>query len=212
VFDTQLNPIEQRVLGCLMEKQLSTPDSYPLSLNALVNACNQSSNRDPVMALDEPAVQATLQRLKDQQAVWSMGGGRVPKFGHKLTETFELSLQETAILAELLLRGPQTPGELRNRCTRMYEFQDLPEVEAVLSMMVEARTLVAPLPRQPGTKETRYAHRLGAPPEAAVRQPVTATPELLAPRPAPWQAEVEGLREELAQLRAEFEAFKRQFD
>ena len=223
MFDTQLNAIEQRVLGCLMEKQLSTPDNYPLSLNALVNACNQSSNRDPVMALDEQAVLGAANRLRDQQAIWCMGtgggGGRVAKYGHKLTETFELSIQESAILAELLLRGPQTPGELRNRCTRMYNFQDLQELEGVLEVMVETGTLVAPLPRQPGTKETRYAHRLGAPPEAAVRGPMTvpaasggAQAEPQVPRSAPWQQEVAGLREELAQLRAEFEAFKRQFD
>jgi len=212
MFDALLGPHEQRVLGCLMEKQLSTPDSYPLTLNALVNACNQSSNRDPVLSLDEAAVLAALHRLKDQQAVWFMGaagsGGRVPKYGHRLTETFELSIQETAILAELLLRGPQTPGELRTRTTRMYGFQDLQELEVVLGLMVDAGTLVTPLPRQPGTKETRYAHRLGALPEPAAAAG-TAAPA--AARPGPGQ-ELAALREELAQLRAEFEAFKRQFD
>jgi uncharacterized protein YceH (UPF0502 family) len=212
MFDTQLNLVEQRVLGCLLEKQLSTPDTYPLSLNALVNACNQSSNRDPVLALDEQTVLAALSRLRDQQATWSMGGGRVPKYGHKLTETFALSIQEGAILAELLLRGPQTPGELRTRCTRMYSFPDLAELESVLALLVEAGTLVVPLPRQPGTKEIRYAHRLGALPEAHVGVPAGALAEPPAPRPAPWEQEVAGLREELAQLRAEFEAFRRQFD
>ena len=220
MFDSLLTPIEQRVLGCLMEKQLSTPDSYPLTLNALVNACNQSSNRDPVLALDEGTVQAALHRLKDQQAVWFMSGAgagsRVPKYGHRMTETFELSIQETAILAELLLRGPQTPGELRTRTHRMYAFQDLQELEAVLALLVETGTLVAPLPRQPGTKETRYAHRLGPLPEvagpAAATQAAAAQAASAPVRNAPWQPELAALREELAQLRAEFEAFKRQFD
>ena len=215
MFDSLLTPIEQRVLGCLMEKQLSTPDSYPLTLNALVNACNQSSNRDPVLALDEGAVQAALHRLKDQQAVWFMSGAgsgsRVPKYGHRMTETFELSIQETAILAELLLRGPQTPGELRTRTHRMYAFPDLQELEVVLGLLVETGTLVTALPRQPGNKEVRYAHRLGALPEAP--GPSAAAPAGSAPvRTAPWQPEVDALREELAQLRAEFAAFKRQFD
>jgi uncharacterized protein len=208
MFETPLTPTEQRVLGCLVEKQLSTPDYYPLTLNALVNACNQSTNRDPVLALAEEAVMEALQDLRDRQAVWFVGaaGSRVQKYDHRLGESLGLSVQECAILAELLLRGPQTPGELRNRSTRMYPFQDLPEAEAVLALMCEAEPpLVTRLPRQPGTKETRYAHLLGGPPA----EPAAAAP---APsRAAALDAEVAAMRAELAQLRADFEAFKGQF-
>jgi len=207
----RLTATEQRVLGCLLEKHLSTPDYYPLTLNALVNACNQSTNRDPVMALDEAAVMEALQELRDCQAVWFVGaaGSRVQKYGHRLAESRGLSVQECAILAELLLRGPQTPGELRNRSTRMYPFPDLAEVEAVLELMLEAEDpLVARLPRLPGTKETRYAHLLGDPPEAAASPQAPAPPS----RSAALEAEVAALKGELAQLRAEFEAFRKQFD
>ena len=211
MFEAQLTATEQRVLGCLMEKKLSTPDYYPLTLNALVNACNQSTNRDPVLALDETAVMGALQDLRDRQAVWFVGaaGSRVQKYDHRLEDSLGLSVQECAILAELLLRGPQTPGELRSRGTRMYAFQDLAEVEGVLSVMLEAeQPLVARLPRQPGTKETRYAHLLGDPPETAAP---AAAPAVLPSRTAQLEAEVASLREELALLRSEFEAFKGQF-
>lgn len=207
MFEPRLTATEQRVLGCLVEKQLSTPDYYPLTLNALVNACNQSTNRDPVMALEEAPVMEALQELRDHQAVWFVGGAgsRVQKYEHRLAESLGLSVQECAILAELLLRGPQTPGELRNRCTRMYPFPDLAEVEAVLALMLEAEEpLVAGLPRQPGTKETRYVHLLGDAPEPAA----PSAP----PRPSRLEAEVAALKEELARLREEFEAFRKQFD
>ncbi len=210
MFEPPMTPQEQRVLGCLLEKQLSTPDYYPLTLNALVNACNQSTNRDPVLALDEAAVLEALQDLRDRQAVWFVGGAgsRVTKYEQRIAEAMGLSVQECAILAELLLRGPQTPGELRNRSTRMYTFQDLQEVDTVLALMGEGDpALVAPLPRQPGTKETRFAHGLGEMPAAAA--PVTAAPERS--RTAQLEAEVAALREELAALRAEFEGFKAQF-
>jgi uncharacterized protein YceH (UPF0502 family) len=207
--DPRLTAVEQRVLGCLVEKQLSTPDYYPLTLNALVNACNQSTNRDPVLALDEAAVMEALQDLRDGQKVWFVGaaGSRVQKYGHRLAESLGLSVQECAILAELLLRGPQTPGELRNRSTRMYPFPDLAEVEAVLALMLEAEEpLLARLPRQPGTKETRYAHLLGDAPEPAA--PAQAPPS----RAAALEAEIAELRAEMGKLREEFEAFRQQFD
>ncbi len=191
-----------------MEKHLSTPDYYPLTLNALVNACNQSTNRDPVTALGEAEVMEALQELRDHEAAWFVGtaGSRVQKYGHRLAEARGLSVQECAILAELLLRGPQTPGELRNRSTRMYPFPDLAEVEAVLELMLEAEEpLVARLPRQPGTKETRYAHRLGDLPAAPAT--VAAPPS----RSAALEAEVAALKADLAQLRAEFEAFRGEF-
>lgn len=216
MFDIPLCNVEQRVLGCLMEKQLSTPEYYPLTLNALVNACNQSTNRDPVMHVESPAVEEALEGLKTRRLGWavSVPGSRTLKFEHRVTETFSLSIQEAAVLAELLLRGPQTPGELRSRCTRMYAFQDLVEVDAALKLLSEAETpLVCQLPRLPGTKETRYGQLLGGNP---------ATNETVAPpspSPAPSQgrtsqleAEVALLRKELDSLREEFEAFRKQFD
>jgi len=209
MFDSELTVLEQRVLGCLLEKQLSTPDTYPLTLNALVNACNQSTNRDPVLALDEAAVMAALQDLRDRQAVWFVGGAgsRVQKYDQRVAETLGLSVQECAILAELLLRGPQTPGELRTRSSRMYVFPDLQEVETVLDLMMEAeRPLVAKLPRQPGTKETRYAHLLGGTPATPAVQPVPGPSRM-----AQLEGELAALREELGRLRADFEAFKGQF-
>lgn len=212
MFDILLDTTEQRVLGCLIEKQMSTPDYYPLTLHALVNACNQSTNRDPVMALEEAAVLEALESLRDCQLVWFVdaAGNRVQKYEHRIAETMSLSVQETAILAEFLVRGPQTPGELRSRCSRMYAFPDLQEVEAALDVMLEANPpLVARLPRQPGTKETRYGHTLGnlpelQPPAAAAAPPTSRTLQL--------EAEVAALREELGQLRESFEAFRRQFE
>lgn len=203
MFDRLLNAVEQRVLGCLVEKQLSTPDYYPLTLNALVNACNQSTNRDPVMAVDEAAVSGALTGLQDLQAVWFVdaAGSRARKYEHRIADTLGLSVQETAVLAELLLRGPQTPGELRSRCTRMYTFQDLQEVDAALELLRESDPpLVARLPKQPGTKETRYGHLLGDSAGEAT------------PAPPPLEAEIAALREEFLRLREEFEAFRKQFE
>jgi uncharacterized protein YceH (UPF0502 family) len=210
MFDPLLDATEQRVLGCLVEKQMSTPDYYPLTLNALVNACNQSSNRDPVMTLEEAFVLEALNSLRDRQIIWFVdaAGSRVQKYEHRITELLGLSVQEAAILAELLLRGSQTPGELRSRCTRMYAFQDLQEVEAALGVMLEADPpLVARLPRQPGTKETRYAHLLGDQP--AEQAPIAAPSSS---RTVQMEAELAALREEFIQLRDAFEAFRKQFD
>jgi hypothetical protein len=208
MFDPLLNPTEQRVLGCLVEKEMSTPDYYPLTLNALVNACNQSTNRDPVLALGEASVLEALDGLRERQVVWFVdaAGSRVQKYEHRLANALGLSVQETAILAELLLRGPQTPGELRSRCTRMYAFPDLPEVDAALGVMLEAEPpLVTRLPRQPGTKETRYAHLLGDLPAIGPSAPAPS-------RTIQLETEVSALREELLQFRAEFEAFRKQFE
>ncbi len=213
MFETPLNLTEQRVLGCLVEKQLSTPDYYPLTLNALVNACNQSTNRDPVMALEEDTVASALEDLRRRQVVWFVdaAGSRTRKFEHRLADALGLSVQETAILAELMLRGPQTPGELRARCTRMYAFQDLQEVEAALGVMLEADPpLVARLPRQPGTKETRFGQLLGGAPEAASTVPSTGPS--VPPSRTQLEAELVALREEFNQLRDAFEAFRKQFE
>lgn len=203
---TPLEPLAMRVLGVLLEKELSTPEYYPLTLNALVNGCNQSSNRAPVLQLDEESVQVALDSLRDQHLVGTVqgAGSRTVKFAQRLTTTLELSVQEAALLAELLLRGPQTPGELRSRSTRMYPFQELEEVEAALAILAEAEPtpLAIRLPRAPGMKEARYAQLLGGPVEAPASAPVQ--PGLA--------SQVASLTEALTQLRAEFEAFKRQFE
>src|SRR5437879_1341000 len=154
-----LNAVETRVLGSLIEKDITTPDYYPLSLNALVNACNQKNNRDPVMALDEDAVRAALESLQRQRLAGPASGadGRVTKYEHRLQEVFNFDRRETAILCVLLLRGAQTPGELRGRTERMYRFQELEDVHATIEKLSQREPpLVAVLPRQPGTKESRY--------------------------------------------------------
>jgi uncharacterized protein YceH (UPF0502 family) len=206
-----LEPLELRVLGVLLEKELSTPEYYPLTLNALVNGCNQSSNRDPVLKLDEPQVQAALDGLRDKHCAATVhaAGSRTVKFAQRITEALNLSVQEAAILAELLLRGPQTAGELRGRSTRMYQFQDLEELDAALALLQEAEPtpLAARLPRAPGTKETRIAQLLGGPVEWQEAAP--ALPR--ADRIEQLERQVEELSAGLAGLREAFEAFKAQF-
>lgn len=158
-----LNEVECRVLGSLIEKEITTPEYYPLSLNALVNACNQKSNRDPVMNLDEAAVRQALHSLDGQSLVRSTSASdsRVTKYEHRLQEAFNFYRHEIAILCVLLLRGPQTPGELRTRAERMHPFDDLSAVQSSLQhLMKREPPLVKVLPRQPGTKESRYAHLL----------------------------------------------------
>lgn len=206
-----LDPLSLRVLGCLMEKELSTPEYYPLTFNALLAACNQSSNRDPVLRLEEAQVREGIDGLQAAELLFvvSGAGSRVQKYEHRATGHFELSLQEAAILCELILRGPQTPGELRSRSTRLYEFADLAEVEAALEALMDRESpLVLRLPRAPGAREARVAQLLGglvdgATPTAAV----SASPG----RFERLEAELQTLRQELSALKAEFEAFKAQF-
>src|SRR3981189_3351845 len=158
-----LNDVEARVLGALLEKEITTPDYYPLSLNALVNACNQKSNRDPVMNLDKDAVRGALRILDDNSPLRSISAAnsRVTKCEHRLQEAFNFDRREAAIFCELLLRGPQTPGELRSRAERMHHFDDLSEVQSALQrLMSREPPLVKVLARQPGTKESRYMHLL----------------------------------------------------
>src|SRR5690242_10890925 len=154
-----LDPVEARVLGALVEKEITTPEYYPLSLNALVNACNQKSNRDPAMELDEAAVRTALRTLDEKDLARSAAvNDRVAKYEHQLQEAFNFTRQEIAILCELLLRGPQTPGELRSRASRMQPFEDIGQVQATLQkLMSREPPLVAVMARQPGTKEVRYA-------------------------------------------------------
>lgn len=177
-----LTPLEARVIGCLIEKQLTTPEQYPLSLNALTNACNQKSNRDPVMELDEASVQALLDGLARKHLVMEKSGfgSRVPKFQHRFCNTefsaLQFSPQERAIVCELLLRGPQTPGELRQRAARMAALTDAAEVEAALEALAkrDSGPLVRRLAREPGKREARYAQLFtGGAPEAAADHSAT---------------------------------------
>src|SRR5271169_2870534 len=169
-----LSDAEARVLGALIEKDLTTPEYYPLSLNALVHACNQKSNREPFMTLDEDAVQQALRALNQKELAGPADNmeSRVTKYEHRLQEAFNFTRHEIAILCELLLRGPQTPGELRNRADRMHKFEDLGVVHSTLQrLMKRAPPLAALLPRQPGTKEARYAQLLSEDVEAWKAEP-----------------------------------------
>jgi uncharacterized protein YceH (UPF0502 family) len=209
--DFELSPLECRVLGCLLEKQLSTPDVYPLSLNSLLNACNQSSNRDPVLSVTEAEVQEAVATLVEKGLAehWP---GRVVKIAHTAKPTWNLSVQEAALLAELLLRGPQTPGELRTNTRRMYAFPDLAEVEGCLAVLMEAEPpLVLRLAKAPGAREVRVAQLLAGPVEASGPAPVAEVAPARAGRMEQLEAEVASLREELAELRQAFEAFRAQF-
>jgi uncharacterized protein len=216
-MDFVLNEVEARVLGALIEKDVTTPDYYPLSLNALVNACNQKNNRDPVMALDENAVRDALSGLQELGFAGPAGGAdsRVTKYEHRLQEVFNFPRGETAVLCVLLLRGPQTPGELRGRTERMHQFEGLDAVQAsLLKLMQREPPLVAILPRQPGTKESRYTHLLSGAVETA---------RTVEPAPAPTQSndgarldrleeQVVALREEVKELKEMFEGFRKQFE
>lgn len=212
MLDEALSPLEVRILGCLLEKQHATPEYYPLTLNALTAACNQTTNREPVMALEEAEVSAGLESLRQKRLVWvvAAAGSRATKYEQKLSEALNLAMQEVAALTVLLLRGPQTPGEIRSRSGRLYAFADLAEAEAALDSLAAAEPpLAVKLPRQPGTKESRYAHLLGG--SVATETPIHPAQPQGPSRVEQLQGEVADLREALAALRAEFEAFKAQF-
>jgi uncharacterized protein YceH (UPF0502 family) len=217
----ELDSLEARVIGCMLEKQITTPDQYPLSLNALVAGCNQKSNRDPVMSLDEPTVQRTLDALSRKHLVLERSGfgSRVPKYQHLFCNTeygsLKFSPQELAIVCELLLRGPQTPGELRSRAARMAAFADVSEVEAALeNLLAREPPLLRRLAREPGRRESRYMQLFGGepPPEAVAQEAAAgaapaaphqaAGEETLADRVARLEDEVRRLRAEVAQLKA----------
>lgn len=218
----ELNPLELRIIGCLIEKETTTPDQYPLSLNALVNACNQKSNRDPVLNLTESTVQETLDGLRKKHLVLEKSGfgSRVSKYQHRFcnTEFSDLTLtpQELAILCELFLRGPQTPGELRARAGRMCSFSDVHEVERALGAMAarEEGVLVMRLAREPGKRESRYAHLLGGEIPQETHAPASPTPapsgeddggriQSLESRLNELEGELEALRQRLARLESE---------
>jgi uncharacterized protein YceH (UPF0502 family) len=198
--------IEIRVLGCLVEKQRTTPDTYPLSLNALRLACNQSTNRDPVVDYDEPTIRAALDRLarKGWTRLASGPGSRAAKFRHLLDDALGLTPSELAVLTVLMLRGPQTPGELRTRCERLYPFGSTDDVERVLAALGE-RELVHRQPRRPGQKEERFAQLLGGEVEPDASEPpaVASAPGGLEDRVAQLEDAVESLRSELLALRDE---------
>ena len=220
-----LTDIETRVLGSLIEKDITTPDYYPLSLNALVNACNQKNNRDPVMTLDDAAARQALATLQEKRLAGPASGAdsRVPKFEHRLQEVFNFDRREIAILCVLLLRGPQTPGELRSRTDRMYHFEALDDVVSTLDRLAQREPPLAwVLPRQPGTKESRYTHLFsGEPPDLNVAwgtsvstgdSPAHAGTNPTADRLAALEEEVATLRHELSKVQQQLAAFRKQFE
>jgi len=214
-----LTETEARVLGSLIEKDITTPDYYPLSLNALVNACNQKNNRDPVMTLDENTVRDALNTLQEKRLAGPASGAdsRVTKYEHRLQEVFNFDRREIAVVCVLLLRGPQTPGELRSRTDRMYHFEALEDVVATLDRLAHRDPpLVAMLQRQPGTKESRYAHLFSGEPPAidAARAPTpeAAGSDSSAERLASLEEEVAKLRAELSEIQQQLAEFRKQFE
>jgi uncharacterized protein len=220
---TILTPIETRVLGALVEKDITTPDYYPLSLNALVNACNQKNNRDPVLTLEEDAVREALSGLQSERLAGPARGAdsRVTKYEHRLQEVYNFTRGEIAVLCVLLLRGPQTPGELRGRTERMHRFEDLDQVQATLQRLMQREPpLAAVLPRQPGTKESRYAHLMSGDIDlTALEHAVTASPATggaspdsgLGDRIAHLEQTVAELKSRIEDLTRELTDFRRQF-
>lgn len=213
-----LSDVEVRVLGALIEKDITTPDYYPLSLNALVNACNQKNNRDPVMALGEDAVRAALDSLQRQRLAGPARGAdsRVTKYEHRLQEVFNFDRREIAILCVLLLRGAQTPGELRGRAERMYRFEELEDVVGTLERLSQREpALVAMLPRQPGTKESRYTHLLSGTVESVASIPRAGDAEFHpaeSDRLGRLEDEVVALRKELTEVQRQLGEFRKQFE
>jgi uncharacterized protein YceH (UPF0502 family) len=220
---TELTDIEVRVLGSLVEKQVTTPEYYPLTLNALMLACNQKNNRTPITSFDETAVAQALESLREKNLAYVFYGStsRVPKYKHVLPEVMHLTQPQLALLCVLLLRGPQTTGELATRAFRLHEFSGLEEVESTINSLIsrEPDPLVTRLPRQPGQKEARFAHLLSG------EVSIDAVQEEVAParsrgrgldsrsdRVAALEAEVETLKAEVGMLRKQFEGFKKQFE
>lgn len=214
-----LNPVQIRVLGSLIEKEITTPDGYPLSLNALVNACNQRSSRDPVLELTEGEVREALHALEEYGLVTVLQDARVPKFEHRARTVLNLRRDETAVMCLLMLRGPQTPGELRSRSERLYTFDEIASVQSTVDRLAgrapeadgnpqspSMGPLVAILPRQPGARESRYMHLLGGPPDTATADvPSFSSRAEAAPnaeRVARLEAELARMRETVAALEA----------
>jgi hypothetical protein len=236
-MDLRLTEIEARVLGALVEKEITTPEYYPLSLNALVNACNQKSNREPVMNLSEEDVILAMRRLSDMELAGAANttDSRVRKYEHRLQEAFNFTRPETAVLCVLLLRGAQTPGEIRGRTERMYRFDDLSDVQSALQkLMSREPALVKVLPRQPGTKESRYVQLMSGDEDATAAEQarVAETGRAAADdsdargsaggapgrsafdgeRIARWESEVAALRQEVEELKQQLAQFRKQFE
>ena len=207
-MDILLTDIEVRVLGSLMEKSMTTPDYYPLSLNSLTNACNQKSNREPVMELEETTVVRALDSLRENQLVVLSASSRVPKYAEIFVDTRKMVKREAALLMVMLLRGPQTVGELRGRTERVYRFKDLAEVESTLEELGESG-YVTKLPRMAGRKESRYTHLLSG--DVKV-EPETPKPERASVVVRRENDRIAALEEELLQMRQEFEALQADFD
>lgn len=210
-----LDAVEARILGCLMEKEMATPEYYPLSLNALTNACNQKSNREPVVSFDETTVLQGLDRLVKKKLVWRSDASRVVKFNENFVKLKNLLNKEAALMTLLLVRGPQTPGELRGRSERLYSFTDLDEVERCLTSLIEME-MVVKLEKQPGRKECRFAHLLAGDPVQGQIQHVDPgfveacghSEEDL----ASLQQQIEELRQEIALLKEDFSTFRQEFE
>lgn len=215
-MDILLNEIEARVVGCLIEKEATTPEYYPLTLNALVAACNQKSNRFPVVEYDEKTVQQALDDLREKNIVYVFYGSnsRVPKYKHILPKLLEIDRHEVAVICVLLLRGFQTIGELRERTQRIYEFESLNEVHQTLDeLMKRDEPLIIELPKQPGQKEARYGHLLSGEISAEAMASTVFTPtQAKQDQIAKLEAEIEELKTNFAALRNEFEEFKKQFE
>ena len=214
-MDLLLTDTEVRVLGSLMEKSMTTPEYYPLSLNGLTNACNQKSNRDPVTALDETTVVRALDNLREKQLVVLSASSRVPKYAEVFVDTRKLVKREAALLMVLMLRGPQTVGELRGRTERVYSFEDLAEVEATLDELAESG-YVTKLPRMAGRKESRYAHLLSGDVVAEAEPPKPERAAIVVRREnekiAALEEELQKLREDFEVLQAAFERFRQEFE
>src|SRR5271155_5894011 len=203
-----LTPVEARVLGSLVEKEITTPEYSPLSLNALANACNQKNNREPVMNLDEDQIRQALHQLEDDGLAGPARGtdSRVAKYEHRMQEVFNFTRGEIAVVCVLLLRGPQTPGELRGRSERMHRFEELSDVQSTLQRLMQREPpLVKVLPRQPGTKEARYAHLFSCEPAEVVVNTEAIEYAGTGSSMAQMEAEIAALREEVAELRVQVE-------
>jgi uncharacterized protein YceH (UPF0502 family) len=215
-MNENLNDIEIRILGCLIEKEMATPEYYPLSLNALLNACNQKSNREPVVQYDETTVIIALDSLIEKKYAWRSDAGRVTKYSQNFVKTKNILDKEAAIICLLLLRGPQTLGELRGRSERLYRFDNLEEVQEVLDSLMDM-DLATRLPKQPGRKEARYAQLLSGTPDIEQDQTLhnqTPSSPLVSGSDSldHLKNEITALREELQGLRNEFIEFKKQFE
>jgi uncharacterized protein YceH (UPF0502 family) len=217
--EIQLSKVAARVLGALVEKEITTPEYYPLSLNALVNACNQKTNREPLMNLDEEAVTVALRSLRDLELAGAAdtSDSRVRKFEHRLQEVFNFTRPETAVLCVLLLRGAQTPGEIRGRGERLHHFEELSDVQAALQkLMARGPALVKVLARRAGTKESRYVHLMCGDVEDSavegVREAVRVSGGVDGESIARLESEVAALRSEVAELRLQLAQFRKQFE